>query len=77
MGSGPNSVLSLGMEPRKYQWGFNAKNVPSLMNISSGSSGNSSSRGSNESMEWTGLVERVFREEIGKMAEGMKKSINI
>ena len=63
------------MEPKKYNWGSNpfANTDQSLMEVSSGgSSRNSSSHGSNSRLDWGGMVESVFKEEIGKMAEGLQ-----
>ena len=74
-GSGSNSLLTFGMEPKKYNWGSNpfANTDQSLMEVSSGgSSRNSSSHGSNSRLDWGGMVETVFKEEIGKMAEGLQ-----
>ena len=66
-GSGSISMLTFGMEPKKYNWSSNSDN--SLMEISSGgSSRTSSGHGSNSQLDWGGTVEGVFREEIGKMA---------
>ena len=70
--SGPHSMLTLGMEPKKFSWNNNGH---SWMETSSGGSSRASSgQGSSNQLDWSGTVEGVFREEIGKMAEGHRRN---
>eukprot|EP00092_Neocalanus_flemingeri_P076896 GFUD01095428.1.p1 GENE.GFUD01095428.1~~GFUD01095428.1.p1 ORF type:complete len:203 (-),score=49.49 GFUD01095428.1:114-701(-) len=75
-GSGPNSLLTFGMEPKKYSWDTTSSqtNGPSQIKSSSGgSSRNSSCQGSNSRLDWSGMVESVYREEIGRMADSYQR----
>ena len=75
-GSGSNSLLTFGMEPKNYRWDSNTflKSDEAKMEVSSGgSSRNSSNHGSNNRLDWGGMVESVFKEEIGNMAEGLQR----
>ena len=71
-GSGSSSLLTFGMEAKTYRNYSNCSSRPeeSKMETSSGgSSRNSSNKGSNNQLDWSGMVESVFKEEIGKMSE--------
>eukprot|EP00091_Calanus_sinicus_P013271 TRINITY_DN29491_c0_g1_i1.p1 TRINITY_DN29491_c0_g1~~TRINITY_DN29491_c0_g1_i1.p1 ORF type:complete len:161 (-),score=38.03 TRINITY_DN29491_c0_g1_i1:55-537(-) len=70
--SGPHSMLTLGMEPKQFSWN-NSGN--SWMDTSSGGSSRcSSGHGSSNQLDWSGAVEGVFRDEIGRMAEGYRRN---
>ena len=76
-GSGPSSLLSFGMVSKKYNYSLTPGSKPdeNKMDISSGgSSRNSSTTGSWSRLDWSGVVEGVFKEEIGRMVtENCKK----
>ena len=79
-GSGPSSLLAFGMVAKKYNYipTPGSRSDENKMDIASGcSSKNSSTTGSWSRLEWSGVVEGVFREEIGKMVgENCKKQAN-
>ena len=70
-GSGPNSLLTFGMEPKKHDWFSKpVTNKHSKTEVpSGGSSRYSSNQGSNNRLDWGGVVEGVFKEEVRKMSE--------
>ena len=74
-GSGPNSMLAFGMEPRRYNWGSIGFPNPDqlLEGRSGGSSRTSSCRGSQSRLNLGSMVENIFKEEIGKMAESFHR----
>ena len=75
-GSGSSSLLTFGIEPKNYRWDSSPckKNKETKMDISSGeSSRNSNAKGSNSRLDWDGMVESVYREEIGKMADTFQR----
>ena len=77
-GSGPNSMLSLGTESKKYNWSTNpfSNADQNMMDTSSGSGGSSrtsSGHGSYSQLDWDGTVDGVFKEEIGKMSLGFQR----
>ena len=65
--SGPNSLIGFGMEPKKYNW--MGKGDQSMDWASGGSSRTSSGFGSRTQINLGNMVDNVFMEEIGKMAE--------
>ena len=73
--SGPSSMLTFGMEPKQFSCHSNPFCTEYLMDTSQsshsgGSSRTSSGNGSTCSLfDWGGVVENVFKEEIGKMAQ--------
>ena len=69
-GSGPNSFLSFGMEPKNYDWAI--KSFAEFDSASRGSSQSSKNNGTKRHFDWGGMVENVFKEEIGKMAESFQ-----
>ena len=69
--SEPTSMLTFGMEPKKFNCHSNPFSDAYLVNTSchsGGSSRNSSGSGSTSQLDWGGVVENVFKEEIGMMA---------
>ena len=74
-GSGPNSMLTFGMEPRRYNLGTIGLPNPDqlLEGRSGGSSRASSNSGSQSPLNWSHMVENILREEIGKMTECLSK----
>ena len=69
-----SSLIYFGMEPRKYNCGpiCFPKTDPEK-NRSGGSSRASSNSGSQSPLNWSSMVENIFREEIGKMTECFPK----
>ena len=74
-GSGPNSLLAFGMEPRRYNLGTTGfpETDQLLDGRSGGSSRTSSCSGSQTRLNWGSMVENIFKEEIGKMAESFHR----
>ena len=68
--SGPNSIIGFGMEPKKYNW--LSKVDQSMDWASGGSSRTSSGFGSRTGINLGNMVENVFMEEIGKMADNLQ-----
>ena len=68
-GSEPNSMLTFGTVPKKFNCKLNPFSNEYKMGASGGSSRNSSGNGSTSRLDWSEMVESVFKEEIGKMAE--------
>ena len=54
------------MEPKHYDWA-----------IKSFAEKDSSCGSSSQSFDWGGMVENVFKEEIGKMAESLEKTFPV
>ena len=73
-GSGSASMLSLGVESKTYNWSSSG-NDSWKMDTSSGGSSRTSS--GHASLDWSGTVEGVFREEIQKMAEEKSSQRNV
>ena len=67
--SGPNSIIGFGMEPKKYNW----KNDQSLEWGSGHSSEKSSGFGSRANINLGSMVDKVFMDEIGKMADTFQR----
>ena len=73
-GSEPNLILAFGMEPRRYNWGpIGFPKTDPEKKRSGGSSRASSNSGSQSPLNWSHMVEKIFREEIGKMTECFPK----
>jgi hypothetical protein len=74
-GSGPNSMLAFGMEPIRYNW--SSIGLPKTDQLpvgrSGGSSRTSSCSGSQSRLNLGSMVENIFKEEIGKMAESFHR----
>ena len=73
--SGPSSVIGFGMEPKRYNWGLNSlsKTEQAMEVTSGGSSRSSGCYGSRTSINLGEMVENIFKEEIGKMAENLQR----
>ena len=69
--SGPNSIIGFGMEPKKYNWGV--KTDQAMDWASGGSSKASSGFGSRTNINLGKMVDKVFCDEIGKMAENLQR----
>ena len=74
-GSGSNSVLTFGMQSKNY-WQESDLLIKADENTRKMSSDSSSrmfsNHGSNSCFDWDGMVEGVFKEEIGKMTEAVQ-----
>jgi hypothetical protein len=66
--TGPSLILTFGMEPKDYRCQSNPFSNGYTMETSyrsSGSSRSSSDAGSTSQLDWGGVIEVVFKEEIG------------
>ena len=71
LGSGPNSLIGFGMEPKKFNRAWKGDQ---RMDVASGGSSRSSSGfGSRSHINLGNMVENVFMEEIGKMSETLQR----
>ena len=69
--SGPNSIIGFGMEPKKFSW---AGKYDQSSDWGSGEASRPSSGfGSRNHMNLGNMVDNVFMEEIGKMADTLQK----